>query len=308
MLITDPIYQNADKAREHLEKIRWPDGPICPHCGAIDQASAIKANSKAKVRKGLYFCNACREQFTVTVGTVYERSKIPLNKWILATHLMAASKTAMSAHQLHRMLGITYKTAWFMCHRIREAMRELAPGPMGGEGGQVQADETVIGNSSKRAKSYKPGIAPKQRIFAIVDPNTGEARAFHVARGEYNPLHKILRTHASRKSILVTDSAVEFRQLGGEFILHKKVFHKAFQYVTQEGFTTNNVENFFGLFKRGFKTYSHCGEQHLQRYLTEFAYRYTHRKISDTERAEKALEGIAGKRLTYRRPDESQVG
>jgi transposase-like protein len=145
MIITDPIYQDADKAREHLESIRWPDGPVCPHCGSVDKASAIKANAKAEVRKGLYFCGACRQQFTVTVGTVYERSKIPLNKWVLATHLMAASKTAMSAHQMHRMLGITYKSAWFMCHRIREAMKSITPSHMGGKGEQIQADDTYIG-------------------------------------------------------------------------------------------------------------------------------------------------------------------
>jgi transposase-like protein len=198
MLINDPIFQNEDKAREYLEKTRWPDGPECPHCGAVDDATELKGKAH---RKGVYQCNSCREQFTVTVGTVYERSKIPLHKWLLATHFMCASKTAMSAHQLHRMLGITYKSTWFMCHRIREAMRELGQGPMGGEGGQVQTDETVVGNSSKRAKSYRRGTAHKQRIFAIVDPNSGEARAFHVARGQYNPLHDILRTGIAGKRL-----------------------------------------------------------------------------------------------------------
>jgi transposase-like protein len=170
MLINDPIFQNEDKARQYLEKTRWPDGPECPHCGSVDEATELKGKAH---RKGVYQCNSCREQFTVTVGTVYERSKIPLHKWLLATHFMCASKTAISAHQLHRMLGITYKSTWFMCHRIREAMKDLAPNAMGGESGQVQADETVIGNSSKRAKGYRRGIANKQRIFAMVDPKTG---------------------------------------------------------------------------------------------------------------------------------------
>ena len=162
MNISDPIYHNADKAREHLEALLWADGPVCPHCKTRDRASKIKGG-----RAGLYFCNACREQFTVTVGTVFERSKIPLNKWVLATHLMSASKTGISAHQLHRMLGITYKSAWFMCHRIREAMKDGNPSPMGGNGGQVQVDETYQGNTSKRAKGYIKGHSHKQQIVAL---------------------------------------------------------------------------------------------------------------------------------------------
>ena len=166
MNLSNSIYHDADKAREHLEALLWADGPVCPHCQTRDRASKIKGG-----RAGLYFCNACREQFTVTVGTVFERSKIPLNKWVLATHLMSASKTGISAHQLHRMLEITYKSAWFMCHRIREAMKDTDTTPMGGRGESVQVDETYYGNTSKRAKGYKKGHRHKQQIIALVEPS-----------------------------------------------------------------------------------------------------------------------------------------
>jgi transposase-like protein len=304
MDLANPVFQNADKAREHLEAIRWPNGPTCPHCGVLDRGSKIEGG-----RKGLYFCNACRAQYTVTVGTVFERSKIPLNKWLLATHLICASKTAISAHQLHRMLGLTYKSTWFMCHRIREAMKDLMPGPMGGPGGSVQADETYQGNTSKRAKSYRKGHLHKQQVVALVEPATGRARAFHVRKATKESVRDILVHNVRRTSMLVTDESPRYTETGGEYADHKTVKHTGLgaRYVNEDGSTTNNAENFFGVFKRGFRgTYSHCEEQHLQRYLHEFDFRYSNRTITDRERADMALAGIEGKRLTYRRIGEAQ--
>ena len=301
MNLSDPIYHDAEKAREHLESLLWPDGAICPHCKERDRASKISGG-----RAGLYFCNACRQQFTVTVGTVFERSKIPLNKWVLATHLMSASKTGVSAHQLHRMLDITYKSAWFMCHRIREAMGISDSGPaMGGDGEQVQSDETYFGKSSKRAKSYKKGHSHKMKVVALVEPKSGEARAFRVSKIDYIRVRKHVVANISRKSTLVTDDANLYRYLGEEFSAHQRVNHSQGSYVNKKGFTTNHVENFFGVFKRCMKAHIHIEDQHLQRYLNETSFRYTNRKISDFERAEEALKGIEGKRLTYRRTDES---
>ena len=306
--LTAPMFHDDDAARAHLEAIRWPDGPICPHCGNSDQEKVTRLEGKSH-RPGLYQCNECREHFTVTVGTVMERSHIPLHKWVLAFHLMNASKKGMSAHQLHRMLGITYKSAWFMVHRIREAMRDAAPTPMGGEGKSVQADETYYGNTSKRAKGYKKGLSHKAGVVALVDPSTGRARAFHVKRATAETVRDILVTNADRKSELHTDESNLYPKVGREFAAHKTVEHGMNQsghYVGPDGQTTNNVENFFGIFKRGMRgVYHFCGEQHLQRYLDEFAFRYTHRVgvgISDKERAALAIKGAEGKRLTYRIP------
>jgi len=295
MNLSSPIYHDADKAREHLEALLWADGPVCPHCGKRDRASKISGG-----RAGLYFCNECRKQFTVTVGTVFERSKIPLNKWVLATHIMSASKTGVSAHQLHRMLGITYKSAWFMAHRVREAMGTTSKTPMGGEGEQVQSDETYFGNSSKRAKSYKKGHSHKMKVVALVEPKSGEVRAVAVDRLDYIRIRKHVVKNVDRKSTLVTDDANVYRYLGKEFAAHKRINHTLGSYVDKMGFTTNNVENFFGHFKRSMKAHIHIEPQHLQRYLNESTFRYSNRKISDFERAEEALKGIEGKRLTYR--------
>ena len=301
MNLSDPIYHNADKAREHLEALLWPDGVICPHCQERDRASKIKGG-----RDGLYFCNACRMQFSVTVGTVFERSKIPLNKWVLATHLMSASKTGISAHQLHRMLEITYKSAWFMCHRIREAMKDTDKTPMGGEGEQVQVDETYTGNTSKRAKGYQKGHSHKQQIVALVEPGTGRAKAFHVSRATSESVREILFTTVDRKSTLVTDESKLYRYTGKAFGKHQTVKHAGGTYVNKEGFTTNNVENFFGVFKRSLKAHIVVSEQHLNRNVAESVFRYSNRKITDFERAEEALKGIEGKRLSYRRIGETQ--
>ena len=297
MNLLNPIYQDADKAREHLEALLWPDGVVCPHCTSRDRSSKISGG-----RDGLYFCNTkdCRKQFSVTVGTVFERSKLPLNKWLLATHLMSASKTGISAHQLHRMLGITYKSAWFMCHRIREAMKDTDKTPMGGEGEQIQVDETYTGNTSKRAKGYQKGLRHKQQVVALVDPNSGRTKAFHVKNANFINVRTILFTNVDRASTLVTDESRLYTDTGREYADHQTVKHSKNNYVNKKGFHTNNVENFFGVFKRSLKAHIVVSEQHLIRYVAESAFRYSNRKINDFERAVEALKGIEGKRLTYR--------
>ena len=300
-----PAFTNEDRAREALETVRWPDGPYCPHCGNSDQAKIAKGHGKSH-RAGLYYCAECNGQFTVTVGTVMERSKIPLSKWVLAMHLMGASKKGVSAHQLHRMLGVTYKSAWFMAHRIRAAMTDIKPAGMGGAGHQVQADETYYGNTSKRAKHYRKGHSHKSGIVALVNPATGEARAFAVKTATADNTRAILFTNVHRGSTLVTDESNLYRATGQSFAGHETVFHAGREYVNKDGFTTNNVENFFGVFKKGMVgTYHFCREQHLQRYLNEFAFRYSRRSglgVNDNERVAAIMKGIEGKRLTYRRP------
>ncbi len=302
MELTNPIFHDETKAREHLEGLRWPDGPFCPHCGNSDQ-KAIKRLEGKSHRPGLFQCNECREHFTVTVGTVMERSHIPLHKWVLAFHLMNASKKGMSAHQMHRMLKITYKSAWFMCHRIRETMGDDdVPTDMGGKGQQVQADETYYGNTSKRAKHYRKGHSQKSGVVGLVNPTTGKVRAFAVKTATSKVVREILNTNVSRATTLVTDESPLYKKAG--YRSHKRVFHTIKEYVNKEGFTTNNVENFFGVFKKGMVgTYHFCGEQHLQRYLNEFAFRYSNRSgvgIDDGERAALAIRNASGKRLTYR--------
>jgi transposase-like protein len=219
--LNHPAFKNEDAARKWLEASRWPNGPVCPFCKSGERVEALGGKSMGK---GWYHCNDCREKFTVRVGTLYERSHIPLHKWLLATHLLTSSKKGMSAHQLHRMLGITYKSAWFMAHRIRAAMAETNPGPMGGEGKIVQADETYYGNSSKRAKSYKKGHRYKQQVVALVEPK-GRVRAFHVKSATVAGVRDILVRNIDRKSELHTDESRLYVQVGREFAGHKTVKH-----------------------------------------------------------------------------------
>lgn len=300
--ITNPIFHDNDKAREHLEALRWPDGPYCPHCGEAEPERITKLQGKS-TRPGVHKCKTCRKPFSVTVGTVFERSKVPLGKWVLATQLMASSKKGMSAHQLHRMLGVTYKTAWFMAHRIREAMKETNPTPMGGEGQHIQADETYFGikddvrHMNKRTRKH---MSSKRSVVSLV--SGGKARTFHVQRANAKTVRHILVTNVHRSSELHTDEAHIYKTVGKEFAAHKHVTHSKDEYVGSEGQTTNHVENYFSVFKRGMRgVYQHCSEKHLQRYIDEFDFRFNRRDIGDMERAMEALQGIAGKRLTYRR-------
>lgn len=303
MDISNPIFQDEDKAREYLESQRWPDGPYCPHCGSVE---ATRMQGKSH-RPGLFQCNACRKTFTVTVGTLYERSKVPLHKWLLATHLLSASKKGMSSHQLHRMLGVTYKTAWFMSHRIREAMNDPSPPPMGGKDKIVEADETYFGGNQGEWEfrtgigwRKKRGFAGKRAVVSLVERD-GRARSFHVDRVNAKTLRNILVSNVTRDTHLMTDEAMYYRGVGKEYASHKRVNHGEREYA-RGPVSTNTVEGFFSIFKRGMKgVYQHCGEQHLQRYLTEFDFRYNTRTLTDSERADLALKGITGKRLTYRR-------
>lgn len=302
--ITNPIFHNEDKAREYLEAQRWPDGPYCPHCGVVENIKKLQGKSH---RKGLYQCNSCRGHFTVTVGTLYERSKIPLHKWLLATHLMCASKKGISAHQLHRMLGITYKSAWFMAHRIREAMREPNAGPMGGEGKSVEVDETYIGGRQrgKNAKGRKHGQHDKEAVVSLLERG-GKVRSIHVAKVNSATLKPIMRTQLHRTTDLKTDEAMYYKSVGKEFASHKTVNHSIHEYVRGEDHT-NTIEGYFSIMKRGINgVYQHVSATHLKRYLGEFDFRYNNRDIDDFERANKALKGISGKRLTYRRPGSRQ--
>ena len=291
--ILAPRFIDPVAARKHLEALRWPDGAECPHCGLIN-ATAVSGG-----REGLYQCNSCREQFTVTVGTVFERSKVPLNKWLLCNHLLVSSKKGISAHQIHRMLGVTYKTAWFMCHRIRAAMKDDS-GPIGGPGAIIEADETFVGGRMGNRLSGK--TAPKKKVLALVERGGGRARSFHVANIHGNTIRAALVTNVDRSSTLMTDEAHHYKSVGREFTGgHGHMLHAGRQYA-KGGVHSNSAENFFSILKRGvIGTYHHWSEAHIHRYLAEFDFRYSTKDISDRERADKALKGIAGKRLTYRR-------
>jgi transposase-like protein len=298
--LQNPAFQDEDKAREALEAIRWPDGPYCPHCGNVDQAKITKGEGKAH-RPGLYYCAACNGQFTVTVGTVMERSKIPLSKWLLAMHLMGASKKGMSALQLQRMLGVTYKTAWFLCHRIREAMKPATPTPIGGEGKTIEIDETVVGGKkTNRAYAKK---APKKHIVMSLVERGGKVRSIRVPNVTAKTLRATIVKAASRKSHLMTDQASWYVRLGEEFASHDTVNHENNEYV-RGSVHSNTAENFFSILKRGIiGTYHHVSEAHLDRYLAEFDFRYSTRAklgVNDGERATLIAKGIEGKRLTYR--------
>jgi transposase-like protein len=307
--LTNLIFTDADAAREYLESLYWTDGPVCRHCGNADHKRIKRLEGKS-TRPGVLWCNECNAPFSVTVGTVMEDSKIPLNKWVLAFHLMSASKKGMSAHQLHRMLGVTYKTAWFLAHRIREAMGDPEPnkngGPLGGKDKVVEADETVVGGKAKNRAFSEP--APKKVVLTLVERG-GRARSFHVANVTAKKLRPLVVKHASRKSTLMTDEASHYVKMGREFADHKAVDHSRSEYAYElDGRTvsTNNAENYFSIFKRGvIGTYHSISEAHLSRYLAEFDFRYSNRTklgVCDDERTDKAPRGAEGKRLTYHQP------
>jgi transposase-like protein len=305
-VLNSPHFQDADAAREYLEAIRWPEGPVCPHCGLMGEAYRLvgKGGKKGeKARAGLLKCAGCRKQFSVTVGTVFERSKIPLNVWLQATFLLCSSKKGMSSHQLHRTLGVTYKTAWFMSHRIREAMRELNPPKMGGGGGFVEADETFWGNKGKnKRQGGKPparGWHHKEKIFSLVERG-GKVRSWHVDKVNAATLRPIIREQVHADTHIRTDEGSHYHGIGEHFASHETVTHSIHEYVRGDAHT-NVIENYFSILKRGMNgIYQHCGKAHLKRYVGEFDFRYNHREISDPERTDTALAGIEGKRLTYR--------
>jgi transposase-like protein len=309
--LTARIYHDDEAARTHFEAIRWPHGPECPHCGVVGEATELKGKS---TRPGVYKCKACRKPFSATVGTLFERSKIPLCKWLLAVHLMTASKKGISAHQLYRMLGFgSYRTAWFMAMRIRESMRELFPearGPMGGEGKTVEIDETFVGGKEKNKHASKrkhlgTGGVGKEAVFSLVERG-GRVQSHHVANVTAKTLRPILFAQVDRKSNLMTDEGPGVSAIGRTFSRHETVNHGAGEYVRDDAHT-NTIEGYFSIFKRGITgTYHHISPKHLKRYLAEFDFRYNEREalgVTDTERAVKAIEGVRGKRLTYKQPD-----
>jgi transposase-like protein len=297
--LNQPHFQDADKARTYLEALRWPNGPVCPHCGSVsDSHYALKGKAH---RPGLWKCKDCREQFSVTVGTVFERSKIGLHIWLQAVQLLCSSKKGMSSHQLHRTLGVTYKTAWFMTHRIREAMTSSPNGLLGSGGGTVEADETYWGQIKGQRK--RQGGAHKHKIVALVE-REGDVRAFHVANVTGKTLKPILQNQICKTANLMTDEASAYKAIGRHFASHQTVNHGAGEY-SRGNAHTNTVEGYFSILKRGLiGTYHHVAEEHLQRYVTEFCFRYNTRTFlgyTDKDRADIALSRIGGKRLTYRR-------
>lgn len=300
--LQNPIFQDEAKAREWLEARVWPKGPTCPHCGNADGSKITALKGKAH-RAGLYQCAECREQFTVTVKTVFERSKIPLTKWLAALFLLTASKKGVSAHQIHRSLSISYKSAWFMMHRLREAMRAGGLAPMGGGGKTVEVDETFVGRLEGQEKQPQ-GWAHKNVVLSLLERG-GSVRSFHVASTSVGDVVPLVRDNIARESRLMTDEGGQYKALGKEFASHETVHHGNKEYARGD-VTTNTVEGYFSVFKRGMRgVYQHCKERHLYRYLSEYDFRYNTRAalgFNDLMRAELAAKGIAGKRLTYRRP------
>lgn len=301
-------FRNDDAARAYLEGVLWPDGPVCPHCGVVSHAYPTK-------RPGVYRCAeaVCRKDFTVTMRTVMERSKIALHKWLQAFHLMCSSKKGVSAHQLHRTLDIGYEAAWFMAHRIREAMRDGGLAPLGGSGGIVEADETYFGeveearvSKQRQGRPYKRRrhTGTKRAVLSLVERG-GRVRSFHPGTADGDTVAKIVRDNISRETRLHTDESKLYIKVGNEFAAHETVNHSAKEYARGD-VTTNSVEGYFSIFKRGMKgVYQHCGEKHLHRYLAEYDFRFNHRVrlgFNDGERAALAVKGAAGKRLTYRGP------
>ncbi len=304
--LSEPRFYDEDAAREHIEASRWPDGAYCPHCGSLN-VHRLAGETQA----GYFLCNACREKFTCRTGTVMERSHIPLHKWLLAIHLVATSKKGISAHQLMRNLGLgSYRTAWFLAHRVREAMTDIEQnkngGPLGGAGKVVEADETFIGGRAKN-RAYDDA-APKKAVFTLVERD-GRARSFHVANISADKLRPLLFTNTSRKSTLNTDEAAQYIVMGREFAKHHAVDHSRDEYAYKLGdyvVTVNHAENYFSIFKQDIMGVFHSiSEAHLRRYLAEFDFRYSRRSalgIEDEERAAMLLKGIEGKRLTYHQP------
>jgi transposase-like protein len=305
-----PIFTDETQAREWLEARVWPNGPVCPHCGSTGD-DVTKLEGK-KHRPGVFQCNGCREQFTVTVKTVFERSKIPLSKWLAALFLLTASKKGVSAHQVHRSLGISYKSSWFMMHRLREAMRTGGLGTLGGEGKIVEADETYYGNVEKprtkttsgRPYTKRGKTGNKRPIVALVERG-GNVRTFHVPVADKVEVSKIVSENIARESRLHTDESRLYPEIGETFFAHETVKHSAGEYVRGD-VHTNSAEGYFSIFKRGMRgVYQHCKEKHLHRYLAEFDFRYNNRValgVNDLMRAEILAANIQGKRLTYRRP------
>ncbi len=311
-VLSRPYFHDEAAAFEHVESILWPQGPVCHHCGSMANHYSLKGvrtkptkkNPNGVERHGLYKCKDCRKQFTVRMGSIFEETHLPLHKWLQAIHLMASSKKGISAHQLHRVLECTYKTAWFLAHRIREAMRADHSTPMGGDGKTVEIDETYIGRL--QGVPVDRGGRHKNVVLTLVERG-GEARSFHIDTATVKTVATIANANIAKETDMMSDEWRSYPRALAEFASHEMVNHAKEEYVRYEaGYTvhTNTVEGFYSIFKRGMKgVYQHCAEHHLHRYLAEFDFRYSNRSamgIEDGARAIRALMGAKGKRLTYR--------
>ena len=312
-VLSEPQYHDEAAAFAFLEGVIWANGVTCPHCGVVGgrvykldgvRGKPSKKNPEGAIRHGLKKCGECRKQFTVKVGTVFEDARMPLHKMLQAALLMTSSKKGVSAHQLHRMLEVDYKSAWFLAHRIREAMRSGDLAPFGGNGGIVEVDETFIGRI--KGAPVKRAFHHKMKVLALVDRDTGKARTMVVDNVTAATLMPIVRANVAKEATIMTDEHSAYTKIADHFAGHGTTTHSAGQYVDYVDPTihSNTVEGYFSIFKRGMKgIYQHCGEQHLHRYLAEFEFRYNHRianGFDDRARGMEGLKGIVGKRLTYR--------
>ena len=313
-VLSRPYYHNEAEAFRYLESMLWADGIVCPHCGTVGgkvyslenvRGSKSKKNPAGAIRHGLKECGDCHKQFTVKVGTVFEHGRIPLHKMLQAVYLLTSSKKGISSHQLSRTLEIQYKSAWFLAHRIREAMRDGSLAPFGGDRGIVEIDETYIGRVKGEPKA-RGGTRHKMKVLSLVDRRTGRSRSFVVDNTKIATVLPIIRANVAQEAICITDEAGIYTKLNKHGYDHGVVNHSADEWV--RGLVhTNTIEGFFGIFKRGFKgIYQHCAEKNLHRYMAEYDFRYSNRQgngVGDSQRAEIALKGIVGKRITYRWPD-----
>jgi transposase-like protein len=298
-IIESKALRDEGAAYAWVEARVWPNGPVCPHCGGVDRISKMQGKA---TRIGLYKCYQCRKQFTVKVGTVFEDSHVKMNLWLQAMYLLCSSKKGISSNQLARTLGVTLKTAWFMSHRIREAMRVTGLGPMGGEGATVEVDETYIGRVEGVPKP-RGGSSHKNVVLTLVERG-GSARSFHVDSVSISDMMPIVHANVARETKMMSDHGASYPVICEPFSSHDTVNHAKEEYVRDGYIHTNTVEGYYSIFKRGMKgVYQHCAEKHLHRYLSEFDFRYSNRVrlgVDDVERTERAVKGIVGKRLTYR--------
>jgi len=300
-ILESPHFHNEAAAYRFVEARVWQRGPICPHCGGVERNRPLSGNS---TRMGVYKCYDCRKPFTVKVGTIFESSHVPLRLWLQAIFLIASSKKGISSNQLHRTLGVTLKTAWFMSHRIREAMRSGDLSPFGAGGGDVEVDETFIGKNRPKAEGAR-SYHHKNKVLSLVDRNTGHSRSMVIDKVSADEIMPILYANIAKEARILTDEGAHYVRSRFHFAGHESTIHSAGEYVrlSDRSVHTNTVEGFFSVFKRGMKgVYQHCDQQHLHRYLAEFDFRYCNRiklGVTDTMRADKILKGVTGKRLTY---------